>query len=145
MFKSLHPSKSALSEYRPLFKCKPPSCHSPSESRTLSPCQAEAEGCKKHQKPVFSCSFKKRRVYCIPKGKRLSKACVGKVTEFPSTLTNWWVLRKKGRAVIITQFHSAFLELSQKKSPVDFPGLCIRLSSMEVALLKMEGREASKA
>lgn len=44
--------------------------------------------------------------------------------------------------VIIIQFHSAFLELGQKKSPVDFSGLYIR--SIEVALENMEGCEASK-
>lgn len=51
-FKSLYPSRPALSEYRPFLMYKPPSCHSPSESRTLSPCQADGGGCKKYQKPL---------------------------------------------------------------------------------------------
>lgn len=127
-----------------VFKYKPPSCQSPSESRTLSPSWAEEESCKDHRKPMVFFSFNKQRIYWVPKGKGPSKACIRKVNEFPSRLTNWWVLSKNWRTVIITQFHFALLELGQKKSPDNSPGLGIGLSSTEAALLKTEGCETSK-
>lgn len=46
---------------------------------------------------------------------------------------------------MITQFHFALLELGQKKSSDNSPGLGIGVDSTEAAHLKTEEREASMA
>lgn len=123
-----------------IFLIRPPFCHEPCEIRTLSQCQAGGEGCKNHQESLTLVLPRNEGCTWFQRTEDCQKAKSEKSSSSHLLQKTGWNLRKNQAIVKMIQFHSAFLELGQKKSPVEFPGFWIRLSSVEFALgKKMEG------